>query len=44
MDTVKELRITFNDDDFRALKEAKGSRTWRDAIREEFGVLEGTHE
>ena len=35
---MKQLNETFDDDDFQALTEVKGDRTWREAILEEFGV------
>jgi hypothetical protein len=34
------LNETFDDDDFEALTEVKGDRTWKEAILEEFGVAE----
>lgn len=35
---MKELRETFEDDEFQLLKQVKGDRPWRKAILEEFGV------
>jgi hypothetical protein len=32
------IHETFDDDDFEALQEVKGARTWSEAILEEFGV------
>lgn len=35
---MKELRVTFEDDDYEQLKDQKADRPWREAILEEFGV------
>lgn len=35
---MKQLNETFTDAEFEQLKDAKGGRTWRDAILAEFGV------
>lgn len=37
---MKHLRETFTDDEFKALKDVKGDRSWREAILDEFGVPE----
>jgi hypothetical protein len=37
---VKRINETFTDSEHSALSEAKGERTWREAILEEFGVQE----
>ena len=37
---MKELRETFEDDEFRFLKQVKSDRPWRRAILEEFGYGE----
>jgi len=35
---MRQLNVAFEDDTFEALDDAKGDRTWREAIKEEFGV------
>lgn len=35
---MKQLRETFEDDEFSKLKDIKGDRSWHDAILDEFGV------
>jgi len=35
---VKHLNETFTESEYRALRNAKGDRTWREAILEEFDV------
>lgn len=35
---MKTLNQTFEDDEFKRLEAVKGSRSWRRAILEEFGV------
>jgi len=35
---MKNLHIRVEDDEYKRLKEAKGDRTWREALFEEFGV------
>ena len=37
---MKTLYEKFEDAEHEALKEAKGDRTWREAILEEFGVAD----
>ena len=37
---MRQLNETFEDDDFRELERVKGSRMWREAILQEFGVKE----
>ncbi|WP_256403278.1 hypothetical protein [Haloterrigena gelatinilytica] len=34
---MKDLRETFEDEEFKFLKQVKGDRSWHDAILEEFG-------
>lgn len=38
---MRSITVVFDDDDFEALKEAKGDRTWREAIKEDVGDLDG---
>lgn len=35
---MKHLHITVTDEDFSNLDDVKGDRTWREALKEEFGV------
>ena len=35
---MRNINPIFENDEFEALKEVKGDRTWREAILEEFGV------
>lgn len=35
---MKHINVTFTDDEGEALDDAKGERSWHDAILEEFGV------
>lgn len=35
---MKELRVTFTDDEHERLTNKKDGRTWHNAILEEFGV------
>lgn len=35
---MRGISERFTDGEFKELKEAKGDRTWREAILEEFGV------
>ena len=35
---MKHLNIPVDDKTYKQLKEVKGSRTWEQAIREEFGL------
>lgn len=35
---MKTINEAFENEEFQALKEVKGNRTWRTAILEEFGV------
>lgn len=37
---MRELRETFEDDEFDFLKRVKGDRPWHDAILDEFGYEE----
>jgi hypothetical protein len=37
---MRQLNTTFEDETFEALAQVKGERTWREAIREEFGVAD----
>lgn len=41
---TKNLSETFTLEEFERLEAAKGDRTWREAILEEFGVTEDTNE
>lgn len=40
MTETKTLNETFGQEEFQALTEIKGERTWHDAILEEFGVMD----
>lgn len=35
---MKSINPTFEDEEHKQLTEVKGDRTWREAIKEEFGV------
>jgi len=35
---MKQLNVTFDDGEFEQLKNEKGPRTWREAIKEEFDL------
>lgn len=35
---MKNINVTFTDEEIEDMREVKGDRTWREAIREEFGV------
>jgi len=35
---MKDIRVTFTDDEHEGLAAVKQERTWREAILEEFGV------
>jgi len=37
---MKNINVTFTDEEIEAMREVKGDRTWREAIREEFGTDE----
>ena len=37
---MKQLNVTFDDSDFEALDKVKGPRSWREAIKQEFGVAD----
>jgi len=37
---MKNINVTFTDDEIEAMREVKGERTWREAILDEFGVTE----
>lgn len=37
---MRHLRTTFEDDAFAELEAAKGDRSWREAIKDEFGVTD----
>lgn len=41
---MKQINETFTESEHEALSDVKGSRTWRAAILEEFGVTEDTNE
>jgi hypothetical protein len=41
---MKQLNEKFTDAEFRALQRVKGSRTWHEAIIEEFGIEVETDE
>lgn len=35
---MKHINVVFTEDELDELRDIKGDRTWREAIREEFGV------
>jgi len=35
---MKHINIPVTEDEYKALQEAKDGRTWREALREEFGI------
>jgi hypothetical protein len=35
---MKHINVVFTEDELEELRRVKGDRTWREAIREEFGV------
>ena len=37
---MKNINVTFTDDEIEAMRDVKGDRTWREAILQEFGVDE----
>ena len=37
---MKNINVTFTDDEIEAMRDVKGDRTWREAILDEFGVTE----
>jgi len=37
---MKTLNVSFEDGDFQELERKKGMRSWREAIKQEFGVAD----
>jgi hypothetical protein len=37
---TKRLSVPFDSEEYAAIKEVKGERTWQEAVLEEFGVAE----
>ena len=35
---MKNINVTFTDEEIEAMQDVKGDRTWREAILDEFGV------
>ena len=41
---TKSINQTFDDDEFQKLADVKGWRTWKTAIKEEFGIVDSDDE